>query len=146
MAEADGEVVIFVANEAHCKLIRNKCYAFRSQRRKQNAAVTGVALSHLDAFQFSYGMCGNQSAYPDQYPKWYFRIAFDDIVEFELLIPETHEGDLPHFDIPIEEEGGVPHITTPGYTAEDEFHLTHGPAIGDYLSTQQTQSDEETPF
>lgn len=137
MAEAQGEVQILVKDRHACLLIRNKCYAHRTKARKQNSSINGIAASHLDAFEFSYG------EYPDDAQgRWFFRISYEQIVEFEILIPDgVEDSELPEFDT-LCEHSDVPIRNGPTDSdgiplSEIDFHRR---------ANEQFDPDPEIPF
>ena len=93
MAEKAEEVSILVPSREACHAIRNKLYAHRTRLRKAALSHTGVEASHLDHFTFTF--------HPEPgTTKWRFTITTQDLIEFELIIPDDWEGDLPFFDMP----------------------------------------------
>lgn len=107
MAEAEGFVEIWLATEHQCKLIRNKCYAWRSRIRKQGLALTSVETSPYDSYTFTW--VWDQTA-----NKYRFRIDSDEQVEFELIVADDQtippgfdwcsDSDLPQVSLDKAEE------------------------------------------
>lgn len=134
MVEVDGEIEIHVASEHAAYTIRNRCYAYRSKLRKSNLATTGLEASTYDGVEFSYGPV---PGHPEE--KWWFKLTYEAVVEFELIVPEHHIGDLPHFDT-LAEDSDVPQLT--GISHEEAFHHS----ADEFMNTRMTASDEEIPF
>lgn len=99
LAERDGEVTIRTSSERACINIRNRLYKHRESLRKQNAALQGVHASHLDNFKFTF-KAETEGEHRVMTGKWLLTITYDEIVEFELLLPENYQGELPSFDVP----------------------------------------------
>lgn len=115
LAESQGEVTIYVADERAAYLTRNKLYAHRTRLRRQSMAHVGIEASHLDGFGFAYGLLNPD----DPTGKWYLTITYDIIIEFELVVPEGLSPDqLPHFDRSHED---------PPQTPTEEFPDDHSP-------------------
>lgn len=91
MAEAEGEVSIWVENEHACTVIRRKCYAYRSQLRKGNMGLTGMEVSAYDSYTFPYTQDHSNG-------RWKFTITANEEIEFELIVPEEPAKPIPHFD------------------------------------------------
>lgn len=126
MAEAEGFVEVFVDSEAKAKLLRNKCYAWRSRIRKQGLALTSVETSPYDGYSFPI-------EYDPPTGKWRFRIDSDEEVEFELIVEEGVE--VPNgFDWCSESD--VPQVSLE--QAEEKFHG----AVNEYYKYQ----DDDIPF
>lgn len=99
MAEQQGEVTIRVASRHACYLIRNKLYKHRAYLRKQAQAHVGVEASHLDGFKITYREEDEATG------KWFLTISYDDVVEFELILPDDFDlSTLPHFDTALAED------------------------------------------
>ena len=90
IAEANGTAQVRVMGSSAFYRLRNACYAHRTSLRRSALALQGIEASHLDAFKFDYRL--EEDGY------YYFTISYDVIVEFEFIVPESWEGDLPHFD------------------------------------------------
>lgn len=134
MVEVDGEVELHVASEHAAYTIRNRCYAYRSKLRKANLEVNGLALSSYDGVEFSYGPIPD---HPEE--KWWFRLTYEIVVEFDLIVPENHFGPIPHFDT-LAEDSDVPQLT--GQSAEEAFH--HG--MDDFMDQRKPPIDDDIPF
>ena len=91
MAEIDGEARILVESEHACILLRRKCYAHRSQLRKSNISLTGLGISPYDSYTFPW-------RYLDHLGKWEFTITSNELIEFELLIPDDTAFDISRFE------------------------------------------------
>jgi len=91
IAEAEGEVSIWVDTEHACTVIRRKCYAYRAQLRKGNVSLTGMETSAFDSYTFPYAQ-DNISG------RWKFTITANEEIEFELILPEDPVKPIPHFD------------------------------------------------
>ncbi len=81
MAEAEGFAEIWLASDHACRLVRNKCYAWRSRIRKQGMALTSIETSPYDGYTFTW-------KFDDTVNKYRFRIDSNEQVEFELIVPE----------------------------------------------------------
>lgn len=129
MAEAEGFVEIWLASEHQCKLIRNKCYAWRSRIRKQGLALTSVETSPYDAYTFTW-------VFDPIAEKYKFRIDSDEQVEFELIVPD--EATIPPgFDWAVESD--LPQISLD--RAEAEFNQ----AADDFTNFYYNEAVEEIP-
>lgn len=123
MAEAEGFVEIWLNSEHQCKLIRNKCYAWRSRIRKQGMALTSVETSPYDGYTFTW-------AFEDTTARWRFRIDSDEQIEFEIIINANAEH---------------PPVIPPGFdwvTDSDLPQLTLDQAEGMFHAAANEFSDE----
>lgn len=105
-ASAQGEVTIRVDSHHHLMTIRQRLYAHRGALRKQSAAHLGIEASHLDGYKISYWP---ETQGPVETGRYFLRIAYDSVVEFDLILPDgTDMEDLPHFDTTLEPEPEPP--------------------------------------
>jgi len=110
-AEIHGEITVRLADKRACYAFRNKLYAHRSALRKAAHAHVGVEASNLDGFKISYReelewreVEGSLNSAERPTGKWLLTIAYEELVEFELLIPDDWVGDIPHLDTTLEDE------------------------------------------
>lgn len=129
MAEANGFVEIWLDSEHACKLIRNKCYAWRSRIRKQGLALTSVETSPYDSYTFTW-------TFDDPADKWRFRVDSDEQVEFILIVEESTQlvGDFDWCP-----DSDIPQVSLD--QAEGEFHAAVNNFIDPYAPP-----DDEIPF
>lgn len=91
MAEADGEASVYLETEHACMVLRRRCYAHRSQLRKHNMALTGMGVSAYDSYTFPWQYCENLG-------KWKFTVTANELIEFELIVPEDTLFDISRFE------------------------------------------------
>lgn len=128
MAEQYGEITIRLWSQDHCYKVRNQLYKHRAAARKSAKALTGLEASHLDGFGFEYreefayhpSADGLDTNYQPT-GKWLFTITYNLQIEFELLLPEGWEGELPHLDAaPFDYEEDFPPLVVHS-ESEDEI-------------------------
>jgi len=109
MAEEHGEITIRLPDKRACYLTRNRLYKHRAELRKQSLAHTGVNASHLDGFKITYKPEGLEDRDSDgiwhRSEKYLLTIAYDQIIEFELMLTDEQwaKWSIPDLDLAPEE-------------------------------------------
>ena len=109
MAQADGECTIHLDSHHAALLVRRKCYAYRSQVRKNSRALTGIETSPFDAYTFPMGELESG--------KWWLTITSSETVEFELIVPADTAFDVSKFEF-IDTD--VPQLSVEDHEAQFE--------------------------